>query len=160
MDRATLFILLILDLFVMGGSTYVLYNRFKDAKEPAPIVMMEQAPAPAATPPEIPEALPAEDPEIQPEAEPIQQQHPKKISFRYRDAVSKRVAIVGAFSQWKPKPMKRGKGATWTVTLNLAPGKYAYNFLVDGKMIRDPSNPRSVSAGRKIKSSLVVVRSK
>ena len=38
------------------------------------------------------------------------------------------------------------------------PGEYAYNFIVDGKMIRDPSNRDSTDAGRKIPSSLLKVR--
>jgi hypothetical protein len=54
------------------------------------------------------------------------------------------VSIVGDFNGWNPRalPMRRSAdGHTWEVEVPLPPGRYAYSFLVDGSLARDPRAP-------------------
>ncbi|MEM8559051.1 MAG: M56 family metallopeptidase [Bacteroidota bacterium] len=75
---------------------------------------------------------------------------PRSVTFRYEPPENRqeveRVWLVGSFdgtvTYWHPHPMKRD-GDAWTVTLTLAPGVYAYKFLLDGAWY--PSNPRAMS---------------
>lgn len=51
------------------------------------------------------------------------------------------VAIVGDFNGWDPmrSPLERAEAGVWSTTLELAPGRYNYLFLVDGEQwIVDP----------------------
>ncbi len=55
-----------------------------------------------------------------------------------------RVTLVGDFNAWNPRalPMRRvADGHTWEVEVSLTPGRYAYAFVVDGRLARDPSAP-------------------
>ncbi len=72
----------------------------------------------------------------------------RNILFSYRNSKPSQVKIIGSFNDWVPQPMKKGKNHTWTIPVPLAPGDYTYNFLVDGKVIRDPNNPRTANEGR------------
>ena len=67
-----------------------------------------------------------------------------------------RVEITGSFNNWTPSPFVKEDNHVWEITLTLVPGEYTYNFLVDGKPIRDPNNPRTAPEGR----SLLVVKPK
>ena len=67
---------------------------------------------------------------------------------------------MGDFNQWSPQLMKKDQNHNWTITLTLQPGEYAYNFIIDGKIIRDPSNRKIKKANQKILSSLLIVRPK
>jgi hypothetical protein len=52
------------------------------------------------------------------------------------------VQLVGDFNAWDAKalPMRRSSnGETWEVEVGLAPGRYTYAFVVDGRLARDPS---------------------
>ncbi len=82
----------------------------------------------------------------------------KNILFQYRDSIPKTVSVVGDFNDWDPEPMTKSKTHTWTLSLQLEPGEYAYNFVVDGRLIRDPSNRKSKSAGQRIPSSIITVK--
>jgi len=42
------------------------------------------------------------------------------------------VEVSGDFSDWEPVPLAPGEGATWMVTLPLAPGTYRFNIRIDG----------------------------
>ena len=58
-----------------------------------------------------------------------------------------RVEVVGSWSGWEPEPME-ARGAHFTVSLMLEPGRYEYMFLVDGKEWRpDPRAPLSHDDG-------------
>lgn len=56
------------------------------------------------------------------------------------------VALAGDFTSWElnPKPMKKGKDGQWAATLNLAPGRYEYKFIVDGQWLEDPASAERV----------------
>lgn len=50
------------------------------------------------------------------------------------------VYVVGTFNDWKPgaTPMSHVGGTQWARELALAPGRYEYRFVVDGKWIDAP----------------------
>jgi hypothetical protein len=72
-----------------------------------------------------------------------------------------RVTLVGDFNGWDPValPLRRaGDGRTWEIEVPLAPGRYAYSFLVDGALARDPLAPRAAGDDFGSPSSVVMVR--
>ena len=58
-----------------------------------------------------------------------------RIRFRFEHPRASTVALVGDFNDWSPTahPMQRSGEETWTLGLDLAPGRYEYKFLVDGQ---------------------------
>jgi hypothetical protein len=53
-----------------------------------------------------------------------------------------KVTLVGDFNKWNPVdlPLRRSaNGEAWEVEVGLAPGRYTYSFVVDGKLARDPA---------------------
>ena len=159
MGRSFLIIVLALDLLVVGSSAYVLWDRVRKnvLSGPEPAVLVQQSPAPAA---ESPAEPPKETP---PKTEPSSEERPpvknSRISFSYRDPHAKRVSVSGTFNRWRPEFMKKDASNRWSATLTLPAGQYAYNFIVDGKMIRDPSckNFKKV-AGHKVPASVLRVK--
>jgi 1,4-alpha-glucan branching enzyme len=72
----------------------------------------------------------------------------KKITFKLNDPSAGTVNVAGEFNDWSPTatPMKKGENGVWQVTLELAPGKYLYKFVVDGATWKeDPENPDKVA---------------
>jgi 1,4-alpha-glucan branching enzyme len=51
------------------------------------------------------------------------------------------VLLAGDFTGWQQAPieLKKNKGGVWKTSVPLAPGKYEYRLLVDGKWQDDPS---------------------
>ena len=176
MNRGFLMALLALDLFVMGTSAYVLWDRIhRNFAPPVPKMLALQTPAAPAqpAPPVQAQAKPAATPQASKapaERESAEATRPsetareaipfRRILFRYRDVVPRRVTIVGTFNRWKPQAMRKDRNHLWSIVLKLRPGTYAYNFVVDGKMIRDPANRRAKKAGQKIPSSVLVVQAR
>jgi hypothetical protein len=54
--------------------------------------------------------------------------------------------------------MQKINAKQWALTVPLEPGEYAYNFVVDGRPIRDPNNPKVCDIGRGFKNSLLKVK--
>jgi len=81
--------------------------------------------------------------------------------FRYRNTDAERVNLVGDFNGWDPAadPMAdENDDGEWTLFYPLAPGRYAYKFVVDGRRwIADPTNPDSEPDGFDGRNSIVVV---
>lgn len=169
MNRELLMVLLAFNLFVMGSSLYLMWQRWqKYSSRKSSIPMMAATPS-QSTPqiqkqPTIPVAsVPADSVSQEKKAPTTETPRQKKINpkrkivFQYRDSIPKRVSIIGSFNQWSPQLMKKGEGHLWSIALELEPGTYAYNFVVDGRVIRDPNNKKTKQANQKIPSSLLIV---
>ena len=67
------------------------------------------------------------------------------IRFVYVAPGAANVSVVGDFNQWNPTamPLRRLSDGTWIVDVPLGPGRYAYAFVVDGKIVVDPAAPRA-----------------
>ena len=68
------------------------------------------------------------------------------------------VSVVGDFNQWNPTamPLRRLGDGTWIVDVPLSPGRYAYAFMVDGRIVVDPAAPRA--GGDFGENSILMVR--
>ncbi len=55
--------------------------------------------------------------------------------FRTHAPEAKEAFLAGSFNEWNPKaiPMRANDGGDWTVTLQLAPGRYEYKYVLDGE---------------------------
>ena len=72
-----------------------------------------------------------------------------------------RVTLVGDFNGWNAAglPMRRSaNGDTWEVEVGLAPGRYTYAFVVDGRLARDPSAAEAAHDDFGAPSSVVLVK--
>lgn len=71
------------------------------------------------------------------------------------------VSLVGDFNQWDAQatPMtKTPTGGTWSVTLQLQPGRHLYAFVVDGtQWLADPKAPLAPEDGFGAPNSVVLV---
>lgn len=50
------------------------------------------------------------------------------------------VSVAGTFNGWDPSatPLTRRADGTWAATLDLAPGRHEYKFVVDGQWCCEP----------------------
>ena len=70
------------------------------------------------------------------------------------------VNVAGEFNSWSTSadPMKKQSNGTWTLTKALAPGKYAYKFVLNGTDWKaDENSPETADDGYGGKNSVVVV---
>jgi len=84
-----------------------------------------------------------------------------RVRFSIEAPAATAVSIVGDFNGWNPTslPLQRaGDGRTWVVDVPLAPGRYAYSFMVDGKLARDPAAPQARDDDFGSSNSIVMVR--
>ena len=60
--------------------------------------------------------------------------------FALVDLGAKQVSLSGDFNGWNSQatPMKKDEAGHWETTVELAPGRYQYKFVVDGQWIPDP----------------------
>ena len=86
----------------------------------------------------------------------------RKILLQYRNSRPFQVELIGDFNDWQPGKhvMARGMDHMWRVTVPLAPGRFGYQFVVDGKTIRDPANRRFQKDPRRGLISIVEVKPK
>lgn len=78
-------------------------------------------------------------------------------TFRFDDPEATSVDVAGEFNNWRPEPLQRDGDGPWTVTLDLAPGHYAYKFLVNGETwTLDPANPARKFVDEIENSSIIV----
>lgn len=80
------------------------------------------------------------------------------VRFVYVAPGAAKVSVVGDFNAWNPgaMPLKRLGDGTWIVDVPLTPGRYAYAFVVDGKIEVDPAAPKA--EGEFGQNSVVMVR--
>lgn len=143
-DRRTLFSIMLADLFVVAGALFVMHDRHQAlSNRAAEAYPAAQTAAPAAAAPKPPPA----DAAVKQTAASMA---PRNILFSYRNSKPGRVEIIGSFNDWTPQPMRKGKNHTWTASFSLPPGDHTYNYIADGKVIRDPNNPRTAPEGRSL----------
>jgi hypothetical protein len=66
----------------------------------------------------------------------------RQVRFTLVAPNAAKVTLVGDFNGWNASdlPMRRSaNGETWEVEVGLAPGRYTYSFVVDGRLARDPA---------------------
>jgi len=79
--------------------------------------------------------------------EPVAAAAPSVVTFVLVDPRARSVALAGDFDGWDRShlAMRRGASGLWTVDVPLAPGRYRYAFVVDGRrFVADPTAPPAV----------------
>ena len=123
-------------------------------------------PVPAATPPS-PKPSAQSVPTTSPEKSAASAQAPKpatakavNVSFSLFEPDAKQVSLCGDFNEWSPNatPMKWKEGGRWAATVALAPGRYQYKFVADGRWMHDPAARENVSTQHGTLNSVVEVR--
>jgi 1,4-alpha-glucan branching enzyme len=82
------------------------------------------------------------------------------VKFALHHSEAKQVSLSGEFNDWSSNaiPMKRDQDGQWGATLELAPGRYQYKFIVDGAWIPDPQAHENVCNQHGTLNSVVEVR--
>lgn len=71
------------------------------------------------------------------------------------------VALAGTFNNWNQSQLLFAReGDEWVCRVDLAPGRYAYKFIVDGQWMLDPSNPQTEEDEAGNVNSLLVLEDK
>lgn len=67
------------------------------------------------------------------------------VRFELLAPAARRVTIVGDFNAWDPRghALERARNGVWAIAIPLAPGRYVYSFMIDGRLTPDPRAPRS-----------------
>ena len=85
---------------------------------------------------------------------------PAPVTFVFVAPQARSVALAGDFDGWDAArlPMRREGSGLWTVDVPLAPGRYQYAFVVDGRRFTaDPSAPRATGDDFGTPTSVVTV---
>jgi 1,4-alpha-glucan branching enzyme len=68
----------------------------------------------------------------------------RPVRIEFDDEQAQSVSITGTFNNWKVDGMVRVRRGKWLRVLFLAPGRYEYLFVVDGRCIADPNAAEDV----------------
>ena len=70
---------------------------------------------------------------------------PVPLTLKFVDPAAKHVYVAGSFNNWHAAalPLKPA-GGEWVGEVKLAPGRYEYLFVVDGKWLPDPRAKETV----------------
>jgi hypothetical protein len=79
--------------------------------------------------------------------------------FTYVNRNAKSVSIVGSFNDWDStrNVLAQTSDSVWSTNIMLAPGRYEYQLMVDGKLIPDPSAQRTAESEFGAANSVVIV---
>lgn len=72
------------------------------------------------------------------------------VTFRYHDPAAQQVFLAGDFNGWTPTrdEMTRSADGDFTRDVSLPPrARVEYKFIVDGRWVLDPANPRTCTGG-------------
>ncbi len=85
---------------------------------------------------------------------------PAAVQFVLLAPQAHTVSLAGDFNGWDAAhtPLRRAPSGLWSVDVPLAPGRYTYVFVVDGRrFVPDPSAPRAAGDDFGTPSSVVTV---
>lgn len=73
----------------------------------------------------------------------------KSVTFKLKGfETAQNVNLAGDFNGWSRANTRMSRNSDeWTTQFELEPGQYSYKFIVDGKWLVDPANPRTEGAG-------------
>ncbi len=85
---------------------------------------------------------------------------PRVVTLTYKSPGANSVAVIGSFNGWSPvnSAMRRNGNGKWEISLHLAPGRYAYRFLVNNnQQVLDPNSAHDEPDGYGGKNSVLLV---
>ena len=70
----------------------------------------------------------------------------RRVTFKVRAPAAEEVIVVGDFNNWNAHehPMKKDDEGFWKVTVLLAPGRYEYKLLIDGRWCENITGVNSI----------------
>jgi 1,4-alpha-glucan branching enzyme len=83
----------------------------------------------------------------------------RNVKFSHSDPAAGEVCLGGDFNNWdvRSNPLKRNKQGIWSVTIKLLPGRYEYNFFVDGHWVQDEFCVETVTNPFGTQNSVIMV---
>lgn len=86
----------------------------------------------------------------------------KKVVFKVKALGAGRVNLAGDFNDWNPDshPLERDETGVWRIGLRLAPGRYEYKLLVDGRWWEDIGKDHGVPNALGSRNRVLVIPSK
>jgi hypothetical protein len=81
------------------------------------------------------------------------------VRFMYQSGDAKHIALSGNFTQWQPAySLQKNSTGEWFIDVPLKPGRYEYQFVIDGKQwLADPNSIQYQDDGFGGKNSIIVV---
>jgi hypothetical protein len=150
MNRKNLVVILLINLIIIAGTIYLIRTRYIDYKsKPQPIQPRR---------PVIPKTktTSAKKPIPKPVSPGQTKTQLRNIQFRYISSRANNVSVIGDFNDWTPQPLTKLKKNVWEIALKVKPGRYKYNYIVDGKVVLDPYNKKTpVKTSRGFESSIL-----
>jgi hypothetical protein len=74
-----------------------------------------------------------------------------RVTFRFAAEQARRVAVAGSFNHWDPfmyqLQLEDPQADRYSLSLDLPSGTHYYYFVVDGRPVPDPHNPRMLKTG-------------
>ena len=63
----------------------------------------------------------------------------RKVTFACHHPDAREVCLAGEFTDWDAclMPLEKSSDGLWSLTIQLLPGRYEYNFIVDGNWVHD-----------------------
>jgi 1,4-alpha-glucan branching enzyme len=79
--------------------------------------------------------------------------------FTLQAGSAREVCLAGDFNQWKvcDTPLAKVAEDTWTISVDLPPGRHEYMFVIDGRWVTDPQAPAHVDDGFGNRNAVVVI---
>jgi len=83
----------------------------------------------------------------------------RNVKFSLPNPAAGEVCLAGDFNNWDTcsTPLKKGKNGTWSVSIKLLPGRYEYNFFVDGNWVCDTCCLEMVTNSFGTQNSVIMV---
>jgi len=63
----------------------------------------------------------------------------RRVTFACHHPDASEVCLAGEFADWDAclMPLEKSGEGIWSITIQLSPGRYEYNFIVDGNWVQD-----------------------
>jgi 1,4-alpha-glucan branching enzyme len=84
----------------------------------------------------------------------------RTVNFEFRGKPGMAVFLAGSFNGWdysKDQLVDPDGSGIYRISVELRQGKHEYKFLVDGRWLADPTNPKQVPDGISAMNSVVDV---
>ena len=83
----------------------------------------------------------------------------RNVKFALSSPAAGEVLLAGEFNNWDnwSIPLKKSNDGIWSINIRLLPGRYEYNFIVDGNWVQDTSSPEMVTNPFGTQNSVIII---
>ena len=84
----------------------------------------------------------------------------RNVKFALSSPAAGEVLLAGEFNNWDTcsTPLKKSNNGIWSTNIRLLPGRYEYNFIVDGNWVQDTCSPEMVKNPFGTQNSVIMVK--